>query len=92
MIAAVIAGAGQFVFGRLRSAGFAAVDGEGAALANARPPVRELEYENLITQQPYMRANRTQGSRLVLTDAGQTRVALGSGAPPTWAQREDDNE
>ncbi len=52
--------------------------------------VRELEYENLIAQQTYTKANRSQGSRLVLTSAGQGRVALGSGAPPTWTQREDD--
>jgi RecA-family ATPase len=54
--------------------------------------VRELEYENLIAQQTYTKANRTQGSRLVLTAAGQTRVSLGSGAPPTWAQREDEQD
>jgi archaellum biogenesis ATPase FlaH len=54
--------------------------------------VRELEYENLIAQQQYTRANRTEGTRLVLTPAGQTRVALGSGAPPTWAQREDEDQ
>lgn len=54
--------------------------------------VKELEFEGLIAQQTYTKANRTRGSRLVLTDAGQTRVALGSGAGPTWAQREEDDE
>jgi RecA-family ATPase len=54
--------------------------------------LRELEYEGLIEQQTYTKANRTRGSRLVVTEAGQTRVALGSGAGPTWAQREEDDE
>ena len=54
--------------------------------------LKELEYEGLIAQQTYTKANRTRGSRLVLTDSGQTRVALGSGAGPTWAQREEDDE
>jgi RecA-family ATPase len=54
--------------------------------------LRELEFEGLIAQQSYTKANRTSGSRLVLTDAGQTRVALGSGAGPTWSQREEDDE
>jgi hypothetical protein len=54
--------------------------------------LKELEYEGLIAQQTYTKANRTRGSRLVLTESGQTRVALGSGAGPTWAQREEDDE
>jgi len=54
--------------------------------------LKELEYEGLIAQQTYTKANRTRGSRLVLTEAGQTRVALGSGAGPTWAQREEEVE
>lgn len=54
--------------------------------------LKELEFEGLIAQQTYTKANRTRGSRLVLTDAGQTRVALGSGAGPTWAQREEDGD
>jgi hypothetical protein len=56
--------------------------------------LRDLEYEGLIELAEYRKANRTPGQRLVLTASGQTRVALGSGAGPTWAQRdrEDDDE
>jgi archaellum biogenesis ATPase FlaH len=52
--------------------------------------LRDLETENLITQETYKKHNRMPGQRVVLTPAGQTRVALGSGAGPTWAQREED--
>lgn len=52
----------------------------------------ELINENLVVVEPYARANRTTGQRLALTEAGRTRVTLGSGAGPTWAQREDDDE
>ena len=54
--------------------------------------LRDLENENLITQETYKKHNRMPGQRVVLTPAGQTRVALGSGAGPTWAQREEDDE
>ena len=50
--------------------------------------LRDLEQEQLITEQEYRKANRMTGLRLVLTSAGQTRVSLGSGAGPTWAQRD----
>jgi len=48
--------------------------------------LRDLERERLIEEQNYRKANRMTGLRVVLTEAGKTRVALGSGAPPTWAQ------
>lgn len=56
--------------------------------------LRNLETEKLITEQEYRKSNRTPGQRVVLTQAGVGRVAIGSGAPPTWAQREgeDDDE
>jgi archaellum biogenesis ATPase FlaH len=52
--------------------------------------VYDLEREQLIKQEQYKKANRMPGQRVVLTEAGQTRVALGSGAGPTWAQREEE--
>ena len=52
--------------------------------------VYDLEREELIKQEEYKKANRMPGQRVVLTEAGQTRVALGSGAGPTWAQREEE--
>jgi archaellum biogenesis ATPase FlaH len=52
--------------------------------------MRDLEREGLIALQTYTKANRMSGQRVILTDQGQTRVALGSGAGPTWAQREDE--
>ena len=51
--------------------------------------LRDLENEGLIAQESYTRSNRSLGFRLVLTEAGRTRVSLGSGAGPTWAQREE---
>lgn len=54
--------------------------------------LRDMEHERLLAQEPYKKANRTQGQRVVLTDAGQARVATGSGAPPTWAQRDEGEE
>lgn len=54
--------------------------------------LRDLEREELIDQENYKKSNRMPGQRVVLTDAGQTRVALGSGAPPAWAQREQEEE
>lgn len=50
--------------------------------------LRDLENEGLLAQEPYTRSNRGTGYRLVLTQAGETRVAIGSGAGPTWAQRQ----
>ena len=54
--------------------------------------VYELEREQLIEQQEYKKSNRMPGQRVVLTKAGEARVAVGSGAAPTWAQREGDEE
>ena len=54
--------------------------------------LRDLEYEKLVASETYIRSNRTPGQRVVLTEAGKTRVAIGSGAAPTWAQREDEGE
>ena len=54
--------------------------------------LRDLEVERLVASQTYTRSNRTTGQRVVLTEAGRTRVALGSGAAPTWAQREEEDE
>ncbi|CAB4136603.1 AAA domain containing protein [uncultured Caudovirales phage] len=51
--------------------------------------LRDLENESLIGQEQYKKANRTLGQRVVLTQAGETRMAIGSGAPPTWAQRDE---
>ena len=51
--------------------------------------LRDLEREQLIGIEMYRKANRTMGQRVVLSEAGKARVAIGSGAPPTWAQRED---
>lgn len=54
--------------------------------------MRDFERERLVGSEPYKKANRTTGQRVVLTDAGQARVAIGSGAPPTWAQRDDEGD
>lgn len=54
--------------------------------------LRDLENERLIAEQDYKKSNREIGQRVVLTDAGSARVAIGSGAPPTWAQRGDDDD
>lgn len=54
--------------------------------------MRDMEREGLLALETYKKANRMTGQRVVLTPAGQTRVGLGSGAPPTWAQREEKNQ
>lgn len=54
--------------------------------------LRDFEIEKLIGDESYRKANRTIGQRVVLTEAGAARVAYGSGAPPTWAQREDNDD
>ena len=54
--------------------------------------LRELQRERLIEEQDYKKSNRTTGQRVVLTKAGEDRMAIGSGAPPTWAQREGEND
>ena len=54
--------------------------------------VYELEREHLIEQQEYKKSNRMPGQRVVLTSAGEARVAVGSGAAPTWAQREGEDD
>jgi len=52
--------------------------------------LKELQFEHLIELQSYAKANRTKAYRVILTKAGQARVAVGSGAPPNWVQREDE--
>ena len=52
--------------------------------------LRDLENEGLVAQESYTRSNRSLGYRLVLTPTGETRVAIGSGAGPTWSQREEE--
>jgi archaellum biogenesis ATPase FlaH len=52
--------------------------------------MRDLERENLVALETYKKANRMAGQRVILTQAGQARVAIGSGAPPNWAQREEE--
>lgn len=54
--------------------------------------MRDLEREGLVGLETYKKANRMTGQRVVLTQAGIARVAVGSGAAPTWAQREGDEE
>ena len=49
--------------------------------------LRDLEHEQLVHMETYKKPNRGVGYRLALTEHGQTRAALGSGAGPTWAQR-----
>jgi hypothetical protein len=52
--------------------------------------LKDLEYEQLTTQETYLLANRSKCKRVVLTKAGEARVAVGSGAPPNWVQREEE--
>jgi hypothetical protein len=52
--------------------------------------LKELQFEHLIELQSYAKANRTKAYRVILTKAGQARVAVGSGAPPNWVQREEE--
>ena len=54
--------------------------------------MRDMEREGLVALETYKKANRMTGQRVVLTETGQTRVAIGSGAPPNWAQREEADE
>ena len=54
--------------------------------------LRDLENEHLLAAQTYVRSNRTPGQRVVLTEAGKARVAIRSGAAPTWAQRDEEGE
>ena len=54
--------------------------------------LRDMEGERLVGSEPYRKANRSMGQRVVLTEAGKARVAIGSGAPPTWAQRDEEGE
>lgn len=51
----------------------------------------DLQREGLIEEIEYMN-ERKKFKRLALTKAGLARVAVGSGAPPTWAQREGEDE
>jgi hypothetical protein len=52
--------------------------------------LKELQFEQLIELQSYNKANRTKAQRVILTKAGLARVAVGSGAPPNWVQREEE--
>ena len=52
--------------------------------------LKELQVEQLIELQDYTKANRTMSKRIALTKAGLARVAVGSGAPPNWVQREEE--
>lgn len=54
--------------------------------------MRDMEREGLVALETYKKANRMTGQRVVLTHTGQTRVAIGSGAPPNWAQRQEAEE
>lgn len=54
--------------------------------------LRDMENERLVAAQTYTRSNRTPGQRVVLTEAGKARVAIGSGAAPTWVQRDEEGE
>jgi RecA-family ATPase len=48
----------------------------------------DMQREQLIQEIEYTQ-DRKKFKCLAITDHGQTRVALGSGAGPTWAQREE---
>lgn len=48
----------------------------------------DMQREHLIEEVEYTK-DRKKFKCLALTDQGQTRVAIGSGAPPNWAQREE---
>ena len=48
----------------------------------------DMQRENLITEVEYTH-DRKKHLRIALTPAGETRVAIGSGAGPTWAQRNE---
>jgi len=50
-----------------------------------------LQREGLLAEEEYTH-DRKRFRRVVLTEAGQARAALGSGAPPAWAQREQNDE
>lgn len=49
----------------------------------------DMQREHLIEEVEYIK-DRKKFKCLALTDQGQTRVAIGSGAPPNWAQREQE--
>ena len=48
----------------------------------------DMQREGLITEVEYTH-DRKKHLRIALTPAGETRVAIGSGAGPTWAQRNE---
>ena len=48
----------------------------------------DMQREALITEVEYTH-DRKKHLRIALTPAGETRVAIGSGAAPTWAQRNE---
>jgi RecA-family ATPase len=51
----------------------------------------DMQREGLITEVDYIH-DRKKHQRICLTPAGEVRVAIGSGAPPAWAQREQEND
>lgn len=51
----------------------------------------DMQREGLITEVEYTH-DRKKHLRIALTPAGEARVAVGSGAPPTWVQREQEGE
>lgn len=54
--------------------------------------LRDFETEKLIGSETYRKSNRLVGYRVILTESGRARVAIGSGAPPTWAQRNEEGD
>ena len=50
--------------------------------------INELLREGLIHEAEYRKSGSSTGMRVELTRAGEARVAIGSGAGPTWAQRD----
>ena len=50
--------------------------------------VFDMQREGLLDEVEYQSSDRKRYKCLVLTDAGQVRVSVGSGAGPVWAQRE----
>jgi archaellum biogenesis ATPase FlaH len=48
----------------------------------------QLQRDGLVAEEEYKNDRKTY-KRIVLTDVGRSRAAIGSGARPTWAQREE---
>jgi len=49
----------------------------------------DMQRERLLEEIEYVGEHRKKFKRLGLTEQGQMRVSIGSGAAPTWKQRED---